>query len=166
MYVNLYPGRQLRSTKKSMLLLGLFLFFGGGYALLREFLWIGQFREGWAVASAVIMLLGILSIAYGSSVLHFKDAFFSMTPDRIAYRLSLFGGQTVVEWPQVEELKISVHAVNFVLRGGAIVKMRLTAIQDPKIARHVSRSIHLAALEKGIAINGVKPSPSEPAMQA
>lgn len=165
MYVNLYPNKQLRSTKRSLLLIGLFLFFGGGYALLREFFWIASFREGWALASGVMVLLGLLPIAYGTEILRFKDAYFSMTPERIIYRLSLFGTETIVEWQQIQELHITEYVVNFILKGGSVLKMRLNIIQKPEIARHVSRSIHLAALEKGIMINGVKPSPSEPALQ-
>lgn len=165
MYVNLYPGKQLRAARRFMLLLGLFLFVGGGYALLREFFWMETFRDRWAAASAVLMLLGLVPLAYGANLLHFKDAFFSMTPQQIAYRLTLFGPQTVVEWPQVQELGITEQLISFKLEGGMVTRMRLNMIQDPAIARHVSRSIHLAALEKGIMINGVKPSPTEPALQ-
>lgn len=165
MYVNLYPGKQLRNAKRSMLLVGLFLFIGGGYALLREFFWMEEFRQGWALASAGLMLLGVLPLAYGTELLHFKDAFFFMTPQRLAYRLSLFGSEKVIEWAQVEELHITRHVISFLLTGGHVQRLRLHAIQDASLARHVSRSIHLAAMEKGIMINGVKPSPSEPALQ-
>ncbi|CAM3813363.1 hypothetical protein POKO110462_20835 [Pontibacter korlensis] len=165
MYVNLYPSKQLRSTKRSVLFIGLFLFFGGGYSLLREFLWLEIFRESWAVASGVMLLLGIVCIAFGTDVLRFKDAFFSMTPERIAYRLTLFGAETVVYWQAVKELHVTEHLISFELREGDTLKLRLGHIQQPAIARHVSRSIHLAAFEKGIMINGVKPSPTEPALQ-
>lgn len=165
MYVNLYPGKHLQATKRSLLLMGLFLFFGGGYALLREFLWIGSFREGWALASGALMLFGLISIAYGTERFHFKDVYFSMTPQRIKYRLALFGAEKVVEWQQIQELQISSHQINFKLKGGDVAKMRLSTIQSPQLARHVSRSIHLAALEQGVMVNGIKPSPSEPALQ-
>jgi hypothetical protein len=165
MYVNLYPGKQLRSTKRTVLLIGLFLVLGGMYALLREFLWMEPFREGWALASGAMVLLGLLPLAYGTDMLHFKDAFFSMTPDRIVYRLTLLGTEKVVEWQQIQELHITEYVIKFILKGGSITKMRLSAIQKPDVARHVSRSIHLAALEQGIMINGVKPSPTSPALQ-
>lgn len=165
MYVNLYPGKQLQATKRSMLLIGLFLFLGGGYALLREFLWLDTFREGWAVASGALMVLGLIPLAYGTDIFRFKDAFFSMTPDRIVYRLTLLGTETRVEWQQIQELRITEHIITFILKEGAAIKMRLGAIQRPDIARHVSRSIHLAALEQGVMINGIKPSPPEPALQ-
>ncbi|TPE43702.1 hypothetical protein [Pontibacter mangrovi] len=165
MYVNLYPNRQLRATKRSVLLMGLFLLLGGGYALLRELLWMEALRPGWAAASGLMVLSGSVCLAYATEVLRFKDAFFSMTPERIAYRVSLFGSETVVEWQHIQELRITEHYVSFALTGGAFQKIRLGAIQSPDIARHVARSIHLAGLEKGIMINGIKPSPSEPALQ-
>lgn len=148
MYINLYPGKQLRSTRKSLLVTGLFLFFGGGYALLREFLWIDAFRTGWAVASAMLLGLGLLFVAYGTEVFRFKDAFFSMTPERIVYRLSLLGRERRIAWEEVQELIISESLVRFKLVSGSGVAMRLGAIQQPEIARHVSRSIHLAALDR------------------
>ncbi|RIJ42982.1 hypothetical protein [Pontibacter oryzae] len=165
MYVNLFPGKQLRATKRSITLMGSFLFLGGGYALMREFLWFDGFRSGWALVSGLLGALGLLFIAFGTDFFRFKDAFFSMTPERIAYRLSLLGREHKIRWHDVQELVISDALIRFKLRCGKRVNMRIGAIQQPDIARHVSRSIHLAALEKGLPINGVKPSPPEPALQ-
>lgn len=132
---------------------------------MREFLWLDVFRLGWAVASGILVLLGVLFISFGTDVLRFKDAYFSMTPERIAYRLALLSPEKQISWKEIKELKISELLISFVLVSGKTVTMRLGSIQQPHIARHVSRSIHLAAFEKGIVVNGVKPTPDDPVLQ-
>lgn len=166
MYVNLFPGRQLRATKRSTTLTGFVLLLGGSYALVREFLWLDTFRLGWALVSGLLVATGLLFIAFGTDFFRLKDAFFSMTPERIAFRLTLLGREHKIVWQEVKEIVVSDIVIRFKLTNGKNVKMRIGSIQEPEIARHVARSIHLAALEKGLSINGVKPSPTEPALQA
>lgn len=165
MYVNLYPNKQLKATKRSTLLLGLFLAGGGTYALYREFFMLDALRLSWLLASIALVLAGALLMAFATDLLRFRDVYFSMTPERIAYRLALLGREQTLYWSKLESLEISTEAVTFRLKSGKKQLLRLGAIQQEDLARHVARSLHLAALEKGLRVNGTKPSPQEPALQ-
>ncbi|PRY13648.1 hypothetical protein CLV24_10518 [Pontibacter ummariensis] len=165
MYVNLFPRKQLRATKKSVLVLGLFLGVGGAYAVLRELLWQTAFRPYWAMASVLIVLIGLLCLAVATDFIRLKDAYFSMTPERVSYRLAVWGREHFLLWKDVQALQVTKHWVSFILHNGEIKKLRLGLIQNPEIAHHVSRSIHLAALEKGLPVNDVLPSAPEPSLQ-
>ncbi|GAB3821597.1 hypothetical protein [Pontibacter rugosus] len=156
MYINLYPNKSLKSTKKSLLLTGAFLTVGGGYALLREFLWLPVFREEWAFASALLILIGGFMLAFGADVFRFNDAFFSMNRERIAYRLTLWGSIQEIYWKDLNALEISWSLISFELTSGKRLHLRLEAIQQPEVARHVSRSLHLAALNHNLPVNGLK----------
>lgn len=164
MYINLFPNRQLRSTKKSVLAMGAFFAAGGTYALMREIMWQGTFRVEWAVSSAVLLLIGFLAIAVAMDKIRLKDVYFSMTPERISYRLSVVGREQLLCWQDVAALQVSEQWVNFEGHKGQVVKLNLGLIQQPEIARHVSRSIVLAAMEKEIPVNGVLSK--EPAVSA
>ncbi|GHA75531.1 hypothetical protein GCM10007389_31760 [Pontibacter akesuensis] len=146
--------------------MGMFLTLGGGYALLRELLWMDMFREGWAAASVLLVLVGATMLAFGTDIFRLQDAFFSMTPKRIVYRVSVLGRQQEINWEEVSALDITESLVTFVLVSGRQRYLRLGAIQQPEIARHVSRSLHLAAIEKGLVLNGIKASSFKPALQA
>jgi hypothetical protein len=154
MYINLCPNGQLRSTKRNMLAIGIFWTAGGAYALLRETLMRGDLRVEWAVASAVLLLAGFASVAVAMDKVQLPDAYFSMTPERIRYRLSLLGREHLLCWEEIKALQVSEHQVTFEQRNGEVTKLRLGLIQQPEVALHVSRSIMLAALEKGVPING------------
>ncbi|MCJ8165774.1 hypothetical protein MKJ04_13050 [Pontibacter sp. E15-1] len=154
MYINLYPNRQLQSTKKTVLGLGLFCATGGAYALMRELFWIHDFRVGWALSSALLTLVGFLSIAVAMDKIRLKDAYLSITPERIMYRLTLTGRERLIRWDNVQAMRMTEHVVIFDQKEGAPRRMRLGLIQQPEMALHVSRSLMLAAIEKGIPVNG------------
>jgi hypothetical protein len=154
MYINLCPNGQLRSTKRNMLAIGVFWAAGGAYALLRETLMRGELRVEWAVASAVLLLAGFASVAVAMDKVQLPDAYFSMTPERIRYRLSLLGREHLLFWEDIKVLQVTEHQVTFEQGDGGVAKLRLGLIQQPEVALHVSRSILLAALEKGIPVNG------------
>lgn len=145
-----------------MLVLGLILIAGGASALLRETLWQVGLRVEWVVASAVLLLVGLLSLAVATDKIHLPDAYFSMTPERIRYRLSLLGRERQLHWTDISTLQVSERLVVFQQRSGEEIKMRLGLIQQPEIALHVARSIMLAALERGIPVNAAKAMPREP----
>lgn len=165
MYINLYPNKHLNATKKSALAMGLFLAAGGSYAMLRELLWLTDFRTGWAVASAVITLAGFISIAVAMDKIRLKDAYLSITPDRIMYRLSVVGREQLLPWENIRALHVTKHVVVFEQQQGITTKLRLGHIQQPEIAQHVSRSILLAAMEKGIPVNGITAVPRKASFQ-
>jgi len=165
MYINLHPNKQLHATKKMMLVMGLLLAAGGAYALLRELFWLHDFRTGWAVASAAVSLGGFLSIAVAMDKIRLKDAYLSITPDRVKYRLCLAGREHLLPWKNVKALQVSERVIAFELKQGTVVKMRLGLIQQQEIAQHVSRSVLLAALDQGIPVNGVQAVPWAPTYQ-
>ncbi|GAB3198015.1 hypothetical protein GCM10027293_13820 [Pontibacter aydingkolensis] len=139
-----------------MLMFGLFLIAGGAYALFREFFLQDAFRLGWAISNALVFSAGVTFWLIADKSLATKEAYFSMNPERIKYRLTLFAREQAVHWKEVDAVDISVHSVVFNLTSGKSVTMRLGNIQQPEIILHVSRSIHLAAMEKGIMVNGVQ----------
>lgn len=165
MYINLYPNKHLNATKKTVLATGLFLAAGGAYALLRELFWQTDFQPGWAVASAGITLIGFLSIAVAMDKIRLKDAYLSITPERLMYRLSVMGREQLLPWENIKAMQVTEHLVVFEQGQGTVTKLRLGLIQQPEIARHVSRSILLAAMEKGIPINGALAVPRRPSFQ-
>lgn len=153
MYVNLYPTKQLKRTKRSLLWSGLFLLCGGLVALLSEF---GDgLRWGWALAALLICLTGFIWVAVGVGRIHLKDMYFSMTPERISYRLSLYGPERVIFWNSIDSIQTSEHTVVFDLQNGEQVVMRLGNIQCSRTANHVSVSIQLAAIEQNVEVNKV-----------
>lgn len=158
MYINLFPQKQLILIKRYLLVASVFLFAGGAYALFRELFIQDLLRVGWALSSAVILGAGVVSWLIASSRLATRDAYFSMTPERIKYRLAVFAREVQVFWKDVDALEISAQAVVYHLITGESITMRLGNIQQPEVMLHVSRSIHLAAMEKGIMVNGVQTS--------
>lgn len=156
MYVNLYPQKQLMQTKRNMLIAAAFLIVGGAYALFREFFLLDVFRPGWAVSSAVVLVAGVLLWLIANNLVATKDAYFSMSPERIKYRLAVFAREQVINWKDIDSLEISANAIVYQLISGASITMRLGNIQQPEVMLHVSRSLHLAAMEKGIMVNGVQ----------
>lgn len=165
MYVNLYSRKQLNKTKQFLLVAGTFLAVGGAVALARELFYQTPFRLNWAVAGSMLLVVGLLWSLAARNTMLFKDAYFSLNPERVSYRLALLGREVVILWKDISALKIQEQLITFELSSGRSIKMRLGAIQQPDVARHVSRSIHLAALEKHIMVNGVQPSQAKPAAQ-
>ncbi|MBC5993629.1 hypothetical protein [Pontibacter cellulosilyticus] len=144
--------------KRYLLGASIFLFAGGAYALFRELFIQDVFRLGWAVSSILILGAGMVAWLIANNRLATKDAYFSMTPERIKYRLAVFSREVQVSWQDIDALEISAHAVVYHLVSGESITMRLGNIQQPEVVLHVSRSIHLAAMEKGIMVNGVQTS--------
>ena len=156
MYINLFSHKQLALTKRYLLILCVFLISGGAYALFREILLVDAIRTGWALSSALILISGILLYFFSNNQLDTKEAYFSMNPERIKYRLALFSKEHVIHWKDINSIEISTQTIVYNLTTGLQIKMRLGNIQQPEVMLHVSRSIHLAALEKGVTINGIK----------
>jgi hypothetical protein len=156
MYINLYPTKQLQQTKRNFILLGAFLIAGGGYALVRDLVLSEQVRVGWAMASASVFMVGILLVAVGTDNIRLKDAYFSLNPERLSYRLSVLGREQLLYWKSISSLRITEQTVIIELQDTQCVVIRLGAIQDPEIAHHVAASLRLAALEKNVPVNGVQ----------
>lgn len=165
MYVSLYSRKQLKQTKQFIFVVGVLLAAGGIYALVRELFFQDSFRLSWAIASALIVIAGLLWGLAGKNSLLFRDAYCSMNPERISYRLAVLGREVVIFWADITALQIEEQLISFQLTSGKMIRMRLGNIQQPEVARHVSRSIHLAALEKQIMVNGVQPTQTKPAAQ-
>lgn len=155
MYVNLYPNKELKKTKKILLWTGILLICGGLSALVGEFIAREEIRWSWVAAATLVSMLGGLGLAVGSGYLHLKDAFFSMTPERISYRLTLYGAEHTIYWETIDSIQASENALVFELKDSRQQIMRLGQIQSNKIANHVSVSIQLAAIQQKIEVNQV-----------
>lgn len=155
MYVNLYPNKELKKTKNGLLWSGAFLLCGGLFLLLGEAVAHTDIRWGWAAASAVVSLLGASGVAVGTGRIHLKDAFFSMTPERISYRLTLYGQERTIYWDAIDCIQASEHTLVLELKDGKHTTLRLGHIQDKRIANHVSVSIQLAAIQQNVEVNQV-----------
>lgn len=156
MYVNLYPNKALRKTKQVLLWAGLFMLCGGLGALVSEWVAQDQVRWGWALAAILVSMAGTWAVAVGADKLSLKDAYFSMTPERISYRLSLFGPERVMYWDNIDCIQASEHTLLFELKDSEQVVMRLGNIQCSRTANHISVSIQLAAIEQQVEVNQVK----------
>lgn len=115
-------------------------------------------RLYWSLAAGLVSLLGVLGMALGLGKMHFKDAFFSMTPERISYRLTLYGPERTLYWSNIDSIQVSEHSLLFELKDGNQVTMRLGNIQCPQTANHVSVSIQLAAVSQQIEVNQSTPA--------
>jgi hypothetical protein len=155
MYVNLYPNKELKKTKKALLLGGMFMFCGGMYALLRELNMDGQLRWEWIVAAVLIGVGGAWGIAVGAGKLQLKDAYFSMTPERISYRLNFYRAERIIYWNSIDAIQASEHSLFFELKNSEQVVLRLGNVQSSKIANHVSVSIQLAAIQQNVEVNQI-----------
>ncbi|QCR24741.1 hypothetical protein [Pontibacter sp. SGAir0037] len=156
MYINLYPNKEKSKTKKNLLLLGFFFFAGGAYAFFRETVLQDTIRVNWVIGAVVIFIAGILSIFMATDRIWLKDAYFSMQPDYIKFRLSFFSKEHMLRWSQIQQVRISKHFVLFELNNQEQVELKLGAIQSDDVARQVTSSLRLAALDHQIAVNGVK----------
>ena len=158
MYVTLYPNKKLKQAKQAMTWGGLFLLCGGLVALANEVAVQEQVRWGRLTAAILISTFGALWIALGTGKLYLKDAYFSMTPERISYRLKVYGPERVIYWQSIDSIQATEHTILFELKNGEQVVMRLGSIQCSRTANHVSVSIQLAAMEQNVEVNGVAAS--------
>lgn len=156
MYISLYSAKQLKKAKETMLWLGLFMLSGGLAALLHNIVIRDETRWYWAGAALVIGLIGVLLVAIGTDRVHLKEAYFSITPARISYRLHLFSHERMIYWQQISGIQVSERYVLFDLNSGRQVLLRLNAIQSSNAASHVATSVQRAALEHNVTVNGVK----------
>ncbi|MFT2009041.1 hypothetical protein ACMA1I_10230 [Pontibacter sp. 13R65] len=156
MYINLYPHKQLDKTKLFFSRSGLFFLTGGAYALTNE-IWIREEgRLGWGLAAASVVSAGVAFLCIGLDKIPLKEAFFSMSPDQIRFRVTLYGKEQSLLWQDVASVNISRHQVVFCKKDGQLVTMRTSAIQTPELAHHVQTAIRLAAMEKRITVNEVQ----------
>lgn len=155
MYVNLYPYKALKRTKKILLWGGVAMLCGGLAALLGEFVAQDQVRWGWAVAAGLVSGLGAFGFGLGAGYARLNDVYFSMTPERISYRLHFFAPAHTLAWEAIDSIQASKSILVFELKDSKQLVMRLGHIQDPKIANHVSVSIQLAAMQQYIEVNQV-----------
>jgi hypothetical protein len=155
MYINLYPIKQLQRTKLSLLGFGIFLSGGGAYALVRELTQREQLQPAWLLGACMVTAIGAVFIALGTNRIHLKDAFFAMNPERISYRLTVYGRERLVHWQAIESINIVPDKIVLRLKTGKKLTLRLGHLQDQQIARHIEASVRLAALQQNISLNGV-----------
>ncbi|WP_187260939.1 hypothetical protein [Pontibacter beigongshangensis] len=155
MYINLYPHKQLRSTKVFFTKLGLFFIGGGSFALFNEVWLREEVRFEWTMAAAALIIAGSVCLCTGLDKIKLNDAYFSMNPEQMRYRLSVFGSEQCVRWDEVASVQIARHRVAFCMKNGKLLSMRTGAIQSAEVAHHIQASIRLAAMEKRITVNGV-----------
>ncbi|MBC5775479.1 hypothetical protein H8S95_15485 [Pontibacter sp. KCTC 32443] len=159
MFISLYTNSQIKQLKRNILILGVFLTGGAAFALARELFLVATLRFEWLLAAALVLVTGIVGIAVAQGYPLLKEAYFSMNPSRVSYRLTLFGREYVLPWSQVAAIRISENAIVFELRNAQEVTLRLSTIPDEQAARHIRASIGLAALEQNIYVNGVLAHP-------
>lgn len=155
MFVQLYPYKSLQKTKNFCFSLGIFLTAGSSFALFRETVLSSQMNVLFAYGASIFLLAGVVAIAFAKDKLPVKETYFSMTPERVSFRVSFIGKEYRLRWNSISEIKITDHSILFDLKNGSEVVLRLGAIQLPETAKHVRASIRLAALDQNIKVNGV-----------
>ncbi|MBD1396738.1 hypothetical protein H9Q13_06125 [Pontibacter sp. JH31] len=156
MYISLYSAKQIKEIKESMLWLGLFMLSGGLAALLHDIAIRDETRWYWAGAAFIVLLTGVLLVALGTNRLHLKEAYFSITPASISYRLHHFSQHQMICWRQIAGIQVSERYVLFDLHGGRQVLLRLKAIHSNNVASQVAAGVQVAALEHRVTLNGVR----------
>ncbi|NEM98188.1 hypothetical protein [Pontibacter burrus] len=136
-------------------MLSLFLLGGGGFAIVREMLWLDAMRPGWLVAATLLVLAGAAGLAICANLIPLRETYFSMNSSRLGYRLTFFGRKQELFWTQIRAVMLTDEKVVFELRNEKELVMPLHHIPDSKIARHIQASISLAAMEQNIKVNGV-----------
>ena len=134
-------------------MLSLFLLGGGGFAIVREMMWLNAMRPGWLVAATVLVLAGAAGLAICASLIPLRETYFSMNSSRLGYRLTFFGRKQELFWTQIRAVMVNDGKVIFELRNEKELVMSLHHIPDPKIARHIQASISLAAMESSAPAN-------------
>lgn len=155
MYINLYTTKQLHELKARMLWLGLFLSSGGAASFLYNVLLIERTRWYWAGAAFVILAVGLLLVAAGTDKVKLKNAYFSISPSNISYRLNFYSSEYVIDWRHISAVQLCDSGVLFNLHSGRQPVLHFSLFQSYNIACHVGTSIQLAALERNISVNGV-----------
>lgn len=156
MYVNLFPSKQLKKTKQYFLWTGLFCFTGGTYALAQQIFQPDQIQFDWVFFALTTMAAGFLAICIGTDRLRLKDVYFSMNPETINYRTTVYGREHCINWSDVNHVRISQNVVVFELKDHKEAELRLSAIQSAESSHQVATSLRLAAIDKNITVNGVR----------
>ena len=156
MYINLVSAKEVEKAKESMLWLGLFMLSGGMAALLNDMVLQEHTRWGWAGGAFLVSLIGVMLVAVGLNKVQLKDPYFSITPAKISYRLSLLGSERMIYWQYVTSIQVSDRYILFDLNSGRQILLRLKAIQSSNKANHIAVSIQTAALKNKVSINGVR----------
>ena len=155
MFIQLYSNKNLQKTKSYCLMFGAFLVIGGGSAFVREVVFSNNTNVVFAYGGVIFMLAGVVALAFATDKLPVKETFFSMTPERVSFRLSFFGKAHTLRWNNMSEVVITDHKIVFELKNGTEIELRFAAIQLPETAKHIRSSIRLAALEQNVKVNGV-----------
>ncbi len=113
-------------------MLGVFLTAGGSFSIFRELVLSYQANELFVFAATLFLLAGIITIAFATDRLPVKETYFSMTPERIRFRVSFIGEEHILRWNTIQEIKVTDHIILFELKNGSEVVLRLGAIQLPK----------------------------------
>jgi hypothetical protein len=156
MYINLYTFKQLQKIKERMLWLGLFMLAGGLAALLHNLIMQDSPRWYWGVVALLVTLAGVALVAVGTGRIPIREAYFSVTPGRVSYRLGFLSHERIIYWQHVNQVQVSDSCILFDLNSGRQITMRLGSIQSSNIAGHIATSLQSAALEHNIALNGVR----------
>ncbi len=154
MFVDLYEDRELNKLKRNIFLAGAFLVAGGIVALMRELPIAGAGNIEWVYAAAILVVAGIVCIAFAVNIFPLKKTYFSMDQAQLSYRLTFFSREYILPWSQLSAVKTTDEKVIFVLRDESEINMALTVIPDDKVANHIKRSITLAAMERNLEVNG------------
>jgi hypothetical protein len=156
MYITLYTARQLRQIKDRVLWLGLFMAAGGAAAFIHHVLLAGDNLWLWAVAALLVLLFGVAMIAVGTNKLFIRDAYVSITPVKVSYRLNFYSSERAIEWKQVSGIQISDNTILIDMHSRRQKEFNLSSIQSNNMASHVAVSLRMAALERNVSINGVR----------
>lgn len=155
MFISLYPEKQLNQLKTNILMAGVFLVAGGAFAMYRELQMPDPFSREWLYASILLVISGIICIAVAKNYILLHEAYFSMNPNRLSFRLTFFSREHVLQWSQLTAVRVAENEVVFELHNKKAVALRLSNIPDEQVARHIRSSIGLAALQQNIQVNNV-----------
>lgn len=159
MFISLYSRNQLKTLKRNILMLGLFLAIGGIVALVRELHTEEIYRLEFLFAAVSLIITGGLAIAIGLGFIQLKEMYFSMNPTRLSFRHAFLGREHVLYWSQLSAIRVADSSIEFKLENNRKVTLQLSAIPDKRTARHIKASINLAALEQNVVVNGVLARP-------
>lgn len=155
MFISLYSRKQLKTLKRNILILGLFLAVGGIVALLRELRLEESYRVEFLVAAVSLIITGGLAIAVGLGFIQLKEMYFSMNPTRLSFRHTFLGREHILYWDHLNAIRVADSSIEFNLENNRKVTLQLSTIPDERMARHIKASINLAALERNVAVNGI-----------
>ncbi|NDK55145.1 hypothetical protein [Pontibacter fetidus] len=155
MFISLYSEKKLKQLKTNILIAGAFLVLGGAYALFRELQLPDPFYREWLYAAVLLVITGLVCIAIAKDYILLHEAYFSMNPNRLSFRLTFFSREYVLPWSQLTAVRVTENSIVFELQHHKTVTLRLSNIPDEQVARHIRASIGLAAMQQNIQVNNV-----------